>query len=260
MESSSSSSTLNPTRTTSLVVSSADRDKTVFPSASHYEITLDEAVHDVTTMQLVVADVPFVAYLIQSTNASIQVVLQNGSIINAVLPTGDYSGPDLALAVQTALQGQFTSTFSTLTDNIGVGCSTSPFSLVFSKIGSCALELGFGVGKSYPSMGPLNQVVAPFRRNSHTHPSVVLTILPASVNTSVNQFDNQSFAILTPSRISLSAADDSLALKHFNPPIARFSRIVLDFTNHDGSPVDFQNHEHRLEVRLVSLRAAKYIV
>lgn len=259
-------STLNPTRITSFVIDSRDRDLTRFPLASHYEISLDEAVHDVMSITLMVADVPFMTYLVQPSNSSIQAVLNNGSVINAIIPVGDYTGATLAVAVQTALQSQtsspntFTSAYSTPLDNISVTCN-SPFTLAFHNTGSVALELGFATGSSTlsTSVGSLHTVFPPFRRNQHLDPYVVLSIVPGCVNTSVNQNVNQSFAIITPNRSILSIAGKKPPMKLFNPPIARFSRFVIDFCNYDGSPVDFQNHEHRMEIQLISLRAAKYM-
>lgn len=273
-------STLNPTRSTTFIIDSRDRDRTLFPRPSHYEINLTsqaairpfiqqvEAVHDVVSMRLLVADVPFVAYLVQATNNSIQAVITTGttaSVIDATIPVGNYLGPDLATAVQVALQSgtsssSFGANYSSLTDNINVTCD-HPFALVFAALGSVALELGYATGTTYmsiPQGSGSNIVTPPFRRDSHLNPAVILSILPASVNTSVNTCVDQSFAIITPQRSALSAAGEGLPLKIFNPPIARFSHVTVDFKNHDGTPVDFQNHDHRLEILLVSLRAAKY--
>lgn len=263
-------STLNPTRSTSFVIDSRDRDRIRFPLASHYEISLDEAVHDVFRMELLVADVPYAAYLIQSTNNTIQAIMTSVSpptCISATLPVGDYQASELSTAVAVALQSttsasqyQFSASYSTLTDNISVTC-TQPFDLVFDATGSVALELGFVTGSTNVGIpaGSEYAVTPPFRRDSHTNPSVILRIMPASVNTSINQNINQSFAIITPSRTALSAAAPNLARKTFHPPIARFSRFCVDFSNYDGTPVDFQNHDHRLEILLTSLRAAKYM-
>lgn len=258
-------STLNPTRSTYFIVDSRDRDLVQYPLANHYEITLDEAVHDVVTLKLLVADVPFVTYLVTPGNSTIQVSVKNRPTQTAVVATGDYPlGPSLAAAVQTALQATtnqntFTVTYSSLTDNIIVACDGT-FTMTFAETGSVALEMGFSVNTTVVSVpgNSTNTITPPFRRNQHLNPSVILSIYPACVNTSVTQSVNQSFAIVTPTRNSLSAAGDRLAQKTFNPPVARFSRVAIDFLNYDGSPVDFQNHEHRIELLFISLRAAKY--
>lgn len=259
-------STLNPTRSTTFVIDSRDRDLTRFPLASHYEISLDEAVHDVVSMMLLVADVPFSTYLVQPSNSSIQAVLNSGPIVNANIPVGDYTGAALAAAVQTALQSHtsaptsFTATYSIPLDNISVMCNT-PFSLVFGGQGSIALEMGFAVGSTTVSTGSGSSYTAvpPFRRNRHLNQYVVLSIVPGCVITSINQNVNQGFAIITPNGSILSVTGEKLPRKTFNPPIARFSRFMIDFCNYDGSPVDFQNHDHRLDLLLISLRAAKYM-
>lgn len=258
-------SALNPTRSTYFVVDSRDRDLSQFPLANHYEISLEEAVHDVTTVKLLVADVPFVTYLVDSGNSALQAVVDNGPVLNAVVPTGDYTGAALATAVAAALQSTttahtFTASYLTLTDNISVTCDAA-FKMTFAQAGSLALELGFAVHTtvtSVPNSGRFT-ITPPFRRNKHLTPSVILSIYPACVNTSVAQSVNQSFAIITPNRNALSAAGERFPQKNFNPPVARFSRVMIDFLNYDGSPVDFQNHEHRIELLIVSLRAAKYL-
>lgn len=239
----------------------------MYPLANHYEIILDEAVHDVTTLKLLVADVPFVSYLVSSVNSAIQTNI-NGSAtrLKAVVATGDYPvGTDLKTAVLTALQATTTSnTFTTSylvpTDNISVSCD-APFTLTFPATGSVALEMGFAVGTTVSSVpvGNTNTILPPFRRNQHLNPSVILSIYPACVNTSITDTINQSFAIVSPNRNALSAAGERFPQKTFHPPIARFSRLIVDFVNYDGSPVDFQNHEHRIEVLLLSLRSAKYL-
>lgn len=257
----------NPTCLTRLAIDSKDRDLTKFPLASHYEITLDEAIFDVLSMTLVVADVPFVSYLINPSNNMITLCLTDSSTLPATIPTGDYCGVSLASAVQSAVQQQcsthgvtFTAVFSEVTDNICFTCS-DPFSVKFPERGSIAKELGFAVDSTNVSTGSDNQtftVRPPFRRDSHTHPSCILKMNQSSVLTSVNKTVNQSFAILTPSRNTLCAATSELPVKYFNPPMPRLMRLTIDFSNYDGSPVDFQNHDHRLEVLLTSTRSGKY--
>lgn len=260
-------SPLNPTRSTYFVIDSRDRNLSVYPLANHYEISLDEAVHDVVSLKLLVTDVPFVSYLISPANNVIMTNINGGATLRATVATGDYpAAADLATAVLAALQSTTTSnTFNTMylapTDNIRVTCN-APFTLTFPKTGSIALEMGFAAGTvgmaSVPSNNT-NTITPPFRRNLHLNPSVILSIYPASVNTSITETVNQSFAIVNKNRSVLSAAGDRFPQKIFNPPIARFSRFMVDFTNYDGSHVDFQNHEHRIELLLLSLRSAKYL-
>ncbi|MEW5315007.1 MAG: hypothetical protein WDW38_006464 [Sanguina aurantia] len=113
-------------------------------------------------------------------------------------------------------------------------------------------------------------VLPTFRRDSHTNPAIILSINNATVNTannnnldinkmSLNSTVNQSFAVLTPSRTLLCASTNELPFKTFNPPIAQLTQLSISFQTYDGNPVDFQNHEHRLELLLTSIRSAKYL-
>lgn len=271
-------SKINSTRLTRIAIDSRDRKISTNANANSYVITLDEAIHDVLTMTLLVADVPFVAYLVDSTNNHATMTLSDGSSGVATIPTGDYSGDDLAIAVGAALAAQFPDSsttvikvvYSALTDNIQVTCSMG-FSLTFDTLGSVARELGFAPGRTYTAVlvdeldNPQYILIPPFRRDHHANPSIILSIQNASVNTATNNNQllnsavNQSFAILTPSRSLLCNSTQELPFKNFNPPIARLHSLTIDFKNYDGSLVDFQNHEHRLELLITSIRSAKYL-
>lgn len=262
---------LNPTKTTRLVVDSRDRDLSKYPLPHSYTIRLDEPIHDVTTLTLIVSDVPFVAYLIDQSNNQLTIILADGTMGTATIPTGDYTGVSLAKAVSTALGAQFTSLtiqaiHSDLTDNISFSCR-KPFSVSFSANGSIARELGYSANTTYSSSPVQGEyypttytytIMPSFRRDTHANPAILLAINSASVITSVNTNVNQKFAILTPMRNMLSVAAPDLPMKVFNPPVASLSVFSVEFTNYDGSPVDFQNQEHRLEFLLTSLRSAKY--
>lgn len=278
---------VNPTRLTRIAIDSRDR-QIAIPSnknSNSYMITLDEPIHDVISMTLVVADVPFVSYLIDASNNQLTMILADGSPpATATVPTGDYTGEALATALAVALAAQFpdqgnttiNTVYSALTDNISVACSMG-FTLVFTAQGSIARELGFVPGSTYVAVStndkdsPDEYAVLPtFRRDSHTNPAIILSINNATVNTannnnldinkmSLNSTVNQSFAVLTPSRTLLCASTNELPFKTFNPPIAQLTQLSISFQTYDGNPVDFQNHEHRLELLLTSIRSAKYL-
>lgn len=274
-------SKINPTRFTRIAIDSRDRDVATYGNANKYVITLDEPVHDVLSMTLLVADVPFVAYMVGPLNNAMTMTLTGGSTGTVAIPSGDYSGDELAAAVGGALAAQFPNeidttinvVYSAVSDNISVVCTVA-FTLTFGAQGSIARELGFAPSTTYASVqvSGLDEyvLIPPFRRDSHTNPSMILCIQNVSVNTATNNnrdtnrrtLDstvNQSFAVLTPSRSLLCSATNELPTKTFNPPISQLVHISIEFKNYDGSLVDFQNHDHRLELLLTSIRSAKYL-
>lgn len=124
------------TKRTRLVFSSADRNLTTYPTPSDYVITFDEPIADVSSLALVGASLPLVAYQVSPFNRRIPFAT-NGAAYVAELPLGDYPDPQaLAAAAAAAMDDacgapeRFTASFLPRTDNFTFA-SDQPFRFVF---------------------------------------------------------------------------------------------------------------------------------
>lgn len=253
---------LNSSLSKHIIVDSRDRDTQRFPNPSHYEIELDESIRGVVSIQLLLVDIPFSSYLVE-TNQQITATTDDAEF-HVSITSGDYDEIGLASEIGSSLQAAadnvsydatFGAAYNPLLDNIGVSCS-KPFKLVFNATGSIARELGFPENSTTLSV-PSNAshiVTPPFRRDAHKHPYVVLSIESASVNTSTNSVVHQSFAVLTPQH---NNATRIVAMKSFNPPI-RMTRVVVDLRNRDGTYYNFHNQDHRMELLFTTYQSPDY--
>ena len=121
---------------------------------------------------------------------------------------------------------------------------------------SPAQVLGFGCNCDYESRpdpggggGTNNVLAAPYRCNMTPDRYIVMSLSPnAELLTSTTQAIDRSFALIPITPMLCINNDDDSYIKRWNPPLARVARINLEFTNADGSPYDFHNQDHRVEL------------
>lgn len=257
-----------------MVIDSRSRNLGAYPSPAKYEVTLEEDLFDVTAVNLIVADVPFSAYLIGSSRRSVPfsfVPPWGGGVAKsatALLTVGDYVNPaDLATELGSAMTAAayqawpppsstspltFTATYTARTDSFAVQSSAAPFTLLFSgrAVDTPAKALGFGTGPSCDYASSSFEVVAPFRRDFRSDRYVVLKLSPnAEVITSVTQAIDRTFAVVPANSGALNVNTDEEGFeKRWMPPLSRVGRLMIQFTDGDGNPYDFQNQDHRLEL------------
>jgi hypothetical protein len=277
-----------------VIIDSRDRNLSLYPFPSKYEIKLDEDIVDVASTTLLVADVPFSAYTIGAANCVVSFTLAadgtDAPPREATLEVGDYTAPaDLATALQEALnaaanpEAAFIVTHAPRTDTLSV-YATGAFTLRFADVSgrapapyamnasagkryaprSAGRVLGFASDEyqaSYDSSAGLDRIVAPFRVNLAADNRYIILYLNGggNVNTSVNNTAQDSFAILPSTQDRLCVGSQDPVEKSHNPPIAKLARVSVAFVDYDGNPYDFQNQDHRLEIVFHSIRQRKYI-
>lgn len=275
-----------------VVIDSRDRDLSRFPSPSSYEIDMDDEMLDVESVQLLVADLPFSGYMVNSTNRLVPLRVA-GQSLTVALTIGDYAdaaelGAELEGRLNAACALAFVVAYLPRTDNFSVTAG-APFSMVFRASdpalsdadtalaewqrprppppkyvkGSAARLLGFGCAeyRAEQSLPASWSLVSPFRKNFFAQPYLVLRCDPAHTLTSSNDFIMDAFAILSPQqdRLSFSHRDEnSAARKTFSPIIPKLRRLVIQFIDYDGNLYDCQNYEHRLELIFKSMRSYRY--
>ncbi len=273
--------------TTSVVIDSRDRDLHLYPNPARYDVTLDEEIEDVTSVELMCADVPMVSHTVSTRNNVINIASFDGSstTASAQIDIGTYTKEELAVAVEQALNSAvgsvaFAVRYHTRLDNYEV-YSDRAFTLSFGTQTSsnvvaynprtAARLLGFGPKQyaSSPLLAPppspisvtyVNTLRAPHRCDLETDRYAVLHIEPAYVNYSSvnNTVLNKSFAILPRSTNAVNLRVDESRMKTFKPPLAKFSKMRVTFYDPQGELYDFHNRDHRLEFRFTVIRQKKY--
>lgn len=270
-------------RYTRMVIDSRDRDTTLFPSPSKYEIQLDEEIEDVLAGELISAQVPFSSYLINQNNHRF-VLTYDGGVASGVVEveTGDYTPVALAEELTAALTNlvqaagvttvaPFEVVHDTRKDNFIVRAK-APFSLDFrpSTCGAdCRSTVGRVLGfenKLYNSTawsaappatsGYGHALQAPYRKDFSVLRYLVLEVAMFTVNTSIHAPVHKSFALIKPADY-LNMGVLSKTRKNFNPPVAKLARLSITFRDYDGNLYDFQNHEHQLEIMLESYKVTR---
>lgn len=257
-------------KTKDVVIDSSDRNTGLFPDPQAYEIQLDEEIQDVTSLELVGADVPFPEYLVNQRNKVFQCRLNGGASEAVVLAAGDYDAVNLAAEVQGALNAISPNAFSVRyiarTDAYQIACR-SPFSLKFPQgVASPARLLGHPAGVEIAaqfdaSVDPIftHHVTSKYRRDFQADRYLVLHIEPAYAKYNPqNTAINKSFAIVPVNIDSMNVRSKNAHIKRFNPPVMKFSKIKVRFVTRDNQPYNFHGRDHRLELRFTSIRQKKY--
>lgn len=103
-----------------------------------------------------------------------------------------------------------------------------------------------------PTASHTQQVVAPFRKNFSYDRYIVLRLSPTEEAVqSANENVDKSFAVLVDKKADnagFAFFNNESPAYVYNPPVARLRKLEFTFTDRDGEPYDFQNHDHRLEL------------
>ena len=96
------------------MVSSRDRNLSMWPNPAHYAIALHEPLQDITNITLQSASVPLVAFEVNSGNnrLTFRVIEEEEGEheeedILAVIPHGTYTGEEMAVALQTVMNESY---------------------------------------------------------------------------------------------------------------------------------------------------------
>lgn len=277
------------TRKVRLVISSADRNLTSYPSPSKYVVKFDQPYTDVSSLTLISAQVPLTAYQISDSNNVLTFRLSQETF-TALIPHGDYEPPPLlAEAIQDAmnkaanLPGLFKVTYVPFRDHFSFS-SFSSFHLLFDgglKPYGPQIPIEFGISRdefgiagdrsiTYPDssiakaigFGPkdyeaqqdaMDYVLnSEFRRDA-TKKVAVIYVDGADVNHSLNDAFNRSYVVIGDRQAELAHwLPDRQVTKSYNPPQGSLAEIRIRINDINGKPYDCQNHDHRLEFLLTT--------
>jgi hypothetical protein len=269
------SSAIKDARVIRLVVDSRERNMSIFPNPSNYEINLVENIQNVVHLSLITAEFPFDSYTIHKNNSIIHLAY-NDTVYAIELETGNYSETELATELTNALNTVVGSTdfkveYIARKDNYTFRCK-NPFGLVFrgeaernqynNSMDTAYISrtmgrlLGFGINNymskqlSSPPDAFGNAINSEFKKNFGVDDYIVLRIDAAEVNVSTAESLNRSFAVISKNK-TLSVFDEDSYHKKFKPPLGRLPKLKITLTDFYGNLYDFNNQDHKLEFVLI---------
>lgn len=234
---------------TRVVIDSRDRNRALFPNPSKYEVELDTDIQDVVTGEVVIKDIPLSTYVINRYNNTL---LFNGSPV--FVPEGNWTATTFAPILSNALGGAGVF-YDASTDKYDFISGTgADFTISFAlddefndaAESDLALILGFAPGSTNASTG--GRLTAPYCVNFAANRYCVLRIGHFTINNSANPVLHKSTALIGQQDVDGLRSLSQPIKKHFNPIIARLTKLSISFTDYYGNPYDFHNKDHRLEI------------
>jgi hypothetical protein len=258
------------------VIDSRDRNKTVYSTPSKYEVSLFENLCDVASVELMLADIPFSRYTFHKNNNVLH-YLQGGVKKTITIEEGDYDNDIGALIHNINL----------MLDNIRViynsnnkkisFTSSAPFELMFIgksynhhnnvsdykiKENSIGKMLGFNIDdyvSEVNSSGTVYKITSPFPVSFTQENYIIMRLGRAKVYTSNTSIADTSFAIINRPCHELNNNYTCNLIKKFDPPLSSFDRLKISFHDYDGNLYNFNNIEHRIELKFGLLKHGRRI-
>lgn len=250
-----------------IVIDSRDRDVIRHPDPSKYVIDLDDEIQDVIAAELVTANIPIKSYIVNKTNNSFQLTLNDSTLITLSVPNGDYTPLQLISQLEKSFQDQGIQNqsidfrYDEIQDKFMFE-SSLPFMFHFEK--QTAKASPFNMGKllgfnnrtfEAENTSTIYVIMPPFRKNFDETNYALLKITGFYAHKSLNQVIDKTFAIIPFDRLDQNIVSDLQPIrKDFNPPIPRLSKLQISFVDRNGDYIDFQNHDHYFIIRLESFR------
>lgn len=262
---------------TRFVIDSRERNISLFPSPSEYEVPFIQELHDVSKITLLSTCFPFSSYLVNTSN-NILSIAYGGDVYDVEIETGNYTEAELATelqsAINTAIGGtHFKVEYISKKDNFRIRCDGN-FGLVF--VGS---EVKHPYGNSYDvlyrsrSMGKLlgfgisnymsvvettgdawvNVIASEFRKNFGYTNYITVTIDAFSTNKSSAPVLDGSFVVIPKEDSNTVFYDTQPVVSVNTPPISKLTKLKIRLLDYYGNVYDCQNHDHRIELMMESL-------
>lgn len=243
---------------TRIVVSSYDRDHTIYPEPNDYVFMLYEQLEDVSAIELDVADISPTPYNVSKWNNTLIVVLEDTHQERTVtLAPGVYGVMDIRDGLEGGLKAAFPQAkFKIMFDDIKchfVLLCDQRFQLRPSP-NTMYKVLGFGRGNVYLCRRT-DDVEHPFGLESpycsllEAESPIILHIDGMGSMNSMNRSIHKGLFIIPRKGVPETRVNSNYKIrKSFNPPLPKVSSLRIRFMNVHGELYDFQNRDHIIEL------------
>ena len=271
-----------------LIVDSRDRDTSIHSNSNNYSVSLPEVYENITSIELIGAEIPKTQYLINDYNNKIE--YRNGSGNTSVTITnGDYNITDLISTINTAFDnnGQshklVLSVASTATQKLQIENTTGNTVVFYWKTDTEEVSVNgttrpayrtntmgkiLGFNKSDVTIAHSATATAPNRYDLSGTKFVMLNIRDLDVLNGTYPGIDGAFARIildndsgTVKYLKASDIGKGRFIKYFNPPLGKLNKLDISFVTYDNNPYDFNGHDHTLFLQMMSLnQSSKYFV
>lgn len=244
-----------PTKTTCVVIGSADRNQSSYPNPNDYYIELYEELQDVISVELKYAYIKHNEYNITQLSDTLR--CSSASITTPSdykIAHGIYTGSKLAEVLTTLGFAQGIQViYDELTMHVKLSADeqftiyTDP---VTYRTGSLLKVLGFRNSNQTASLNVLTgryELESAYALDLAPNNAIVINIDTMNVKVSNNNTFNKAFAIIPPKYNEIQTSDKFTIKKVFSPPLGRIDKLHIKMQDIHGHPYDFQNKDHLLE-------------
>lgn len=255
-----------------LSVDSRERNSQKYENPNSYVISMNEPINDVVSVELLSTIVPFTRYLIHSHNNRLHFKKGDGVEEVITIPEGDYNVDQLAETMNTLFTDISCEISDPKTKRMRFD-SDSNFSLLFEgleckeddgstynklKNKSIGYVLGFR-NKDVDSImiGARHEVHANYPVKLNKDDYVVLKLDNVNIYSSNCKSLNKAFAIICRNPDTTNVNYTESIVKRLNPPLATLYRLRISFNDFDGNLYDFNNNDHRIELKIGILKSGR---
>jgi hypothetical protein len=235
-----------PTKTTSVIVNSAERNLDAYPTPASYMADLYEEIQDVISVELKFAMLPHNPYNVTKAN---NIVIISGTQVT--LPSGKYNSSTLVDAFNNIfpvpVQG-FQASYDPIAQHMLFSASV-PFTFDGSSTntylkGSMHQLLGLTAKTQTAVLNVSDNkyyLKSTFVIDLTPNNTIIMNIDSMNVKVSATNVFNKAFGILPEAWTDRQIGDIYMIKKTFNPPVPRIDKLRIRFTDIYGNPYDFQN-------------------
>lgn len=258
-----------------LVIDSRERNVNRFATPSKYVLPIFEPINDVVSVELLSTNIPFTRYLVHSHNNTIHFTTNDGDEQTAKIPEGDYDASRLAAAItQVLAPSQIACEMNIHTSRLSFSSAFS-FQLLFKgdsyvdedkmdgvriKDNSASSLLGFTFNDHLSVRDDETNTFrlrAPYPVNLKKDDYMVMKMKDVKIYTANSNSLNKAFAIVCKNPDTSNINYTESLIKRLNPPLSSLRQLSLSFYDFYGNLYDFNNHDHRIELKIGTLKVGR---
>lgn len=256
------------------IVDSRDRNYDRYPAAHDYRVDVVPEYREVTSVELISAEIPKTSYLVNESNNLMYFEEDAGVRLIASIPSGNYSIGTLLAAIDTEMAAvstngvTYTSTLNALTDKITITSDFTLFNMLFyggtQKASNDTERSKYLANSIGPVLGyeriDLNGALAYEASNIYdlSGDNYLLMFIFDLENIERPEAPvDQAFA-----KITLDVAQGAVKyyndeennknIKHFSPTMGKMNDLVIKFKNYNGDFYDFNGREHSMTFKIIT--------
>ena len=251
---------------TRLIVDSRDRDLLLYPSSCMFDVQLPDDIDDIVSASLESCYVAFAAPQVNQNNNVLLASYAGSDVTSVTVPPSDYTGVDLARAMQEALNAAFTCTgwevvfagdrFQFSADHTFALNFQSPSNSGAYPARTIAYVMGFAGAPRVYAVAPGGTVVSPYVADLDEYNRVIaLSINSFDGVLSTNNSISRCFTVVY--KHMMDAAQPQRALKTFDPPLSKLAKLSISLRDRAGNVYDAQNQDHVFELVLTHYKSSR---